>query len=51
MQSEQLAWHQDRRIEQAVAAQINVKSTIEEYVHREDWRIKANANQGYSWAA
>ncbi|WP_417479376.1 ribonucleoside triphosphate reductase [Maricaulis maris] len=48
MQSEQLAWHQDRRIEQAVAAQINVKSTIEEYVHREDWRIKANANQGYS---
>ena len=27
---------------------INVKETIEEYVFRTDWRVKANANQSYS---
>ncbi len=27
---------------------IEVKSTIEEYLHRTDWRVNANANQGYS---
>lgn len=36
------------RVRTADAGRINVKSTIEEYVGREDWRIKANANQGYS---
>ena len=28
--------------------EINVKDTIEEYVFRTDWRVKANANQSYS---
>lgn len=27
---------------------INIKETIEEYVDRTDWRVNANANQGYS---
>lgn len=27
---------------------INVKQTIEEYMYRTDWRVKANANQSYS---
>ncbi len=27
---------------------VEVKSTIEEYLHRTDWRVNANANQGYS---
>ena len=27
---------------------IDVKSSIEEYVYRTDWRVKANANQSYS---
>lgn len=27
---------------------INVKKTIEEYIDRSDWRVKANANQSYS---
>lgn len=27
---------------------VDVTSTIEEYVNRRDWRIRANANQGYS---
>lgn len=29
-------------------SEINVKDTIEEYVFRTDWRVKANANQSYS---
>ncbi|HXI87102.1 MAG TPA: ribonucleoside triphosphate reductase [Parvularculaceae bacterium] len=32
----------------APRSKINVKSTIEEYVNRRDWRIRANANQGFS---
>ena len=32
----------------AKPAMVNVKSTIEEYLGHLDWRIKANANQGYS---
>lgn len=28
--------------------QINVGSSIEEYLERKDWRVNANANQGYS---
>lgn len=27
---------------------INVKKTVEEYIDRSDWRVKANANQSYS---
>ena len=27
---------------------ITVKDTIEEYLARADWRVNANANQGYS---
>lgn len=27
---------------------LNIKNTVEEYINREDWRIKANANSGYS---
>lgn len=27
---------------------VDVASSIEEYVHQQDWRVKANANQGYS---
>lgn len=27
---------------------IDVKDTVEEYVNRSDWRVKANANQSYS---
>jgi ribonucleoside-triphosphate reductase len=28
--------------------QLNVVSTISEYLHQTDWRVNANANQGYS---
>lgn len=31
-----------------MSVQVDVGSAIEEYVHREDWRVSANANQGYS---
>jgi len=27
---------------------INVEDSVEEYLHRRDWRVNANANQGYS---
>lgn len=27
---------------------VNVRNTIEEYLSRQDWRVQANANQGYS---
>lgn len=27
---------------------LDITSTVEEYLHREDWRVHANANQGYS---
>ena len=30
------------------ATAVNVAEAVEEYVGRSDWRIKANANQGYS---
>ncbi|EXJ09544.1 Anaerobic ribonucleoside-triphosphate reductase [Nitrincola nitratireducens] len=29
-------------------AEVNVRKTMDEYLRREDWRINANANQGYS---
>ena len=28
--------------------QVNVASSINEYLERQDWRVNANANQGYS---
>ncbi len=28
--------------------QVDVESSINEYLHRQDWRVNANANQGYS---
>jgi anaerobic ribonucleoside-triphosphate reductase len=27
---------------------IDVESSIDEYLERKDWRVNANANQGYS---
>ena len=27
---------------------LDVSSTIDEYLNRQDWRVNANANQGYS---
>lgn len=28
--------------------QVDVRHALEEYLHRDDWRVRANANQGYS---
>ncbi|PMR77428.1 ribonucleoside triphosphate reductase [Billgrantia endophytica] len=33
---------------QAVKRQVDVASTVNEYLERADWRVHANANQGYS---
>ena len=30
------------------SATVSVKETIDEYLARADWRVNANANQGYS---
>ena len=30
---------------------INIKTTVEEYINQQDWRVKANANAGYSNAS
>ncbi len=35
---------------QAGPRRIDVASTVNEYLERADWRVHANANQGYSWA-
>lgn len=32
----------------AAPQRLDIAATIEEYLHREDWRVQANANQGYS---
>ena len=32
----------------ATSRSVSVKETIDEYLAREDWRVNANANQGYS---
>lgn len=48
MDSAQADWQEPENIIASHAARIDVKSTIEEYTGRKDWRIKANANQGYS---
>ena len=32
----------------ATVPHIDVEASIEEYLHRRDWRVNANANQGYS---
>ena len=33
---------------QADTSSVDVASSINEYLSREDWRVRANANQGYS---
>ncbi len=38
----------DRTARDAEDAQVDVVSTIEEYLDRSDWRVNANANQGFS---
>ncbi|TDX29454.1 ribonucleoside-triphosphate reductase class III catalytic subunit [Modicisalibacter xianhensis] len=32
----------------AAPQRLDIAATIEEYLHRKDWRVQANANQGYS---
>jgi len=32
----------------ATVPHVDVEASIEEYLHRRDWRVNANANQGYS---
>ncbi len=39
---------QHRRLRENRKTLIDVVSSIDEYVDRADWRVKANANQGYS---
>lgn len=39
---------QRAQIREAGKAMIDVEKTIAEYVDRSDWRVQANANQGYS---
>ncbi len=39
---------QHRRLREDRKTLIDVESSINEYVDRADWRVKANANQGYS---
>ena len=39
---------QRMRLRQAAAVAVEVESTIDEYLQRADWRVNANANQGYS---
>lgn len=39
---------QRMRLRKAAAIAVEVESTIDEYLQRADWRVNANANQGYS---
>lgn len=39
---------QRHRIRQDKRTLVDVESSVKEYVQRADWRVKANANQGYS---
>lgn len=39
---------QRHRIRQDERTLVDVESSVKEYVDRADWRVKANANQGYS---
>jgi ribonucleoside-triphosphate reductase len=39
---------QHRRLREDRQTLIDVETSINEYVNRADWRVKANANQGYS---
>jgi len=39
---------QRRIVREDKRTSVDVASSIEEYVNREDWRVSANANQGYS---
>lgn len=36
------------KADSAKSTKIDCTKTIEEYIHKDDWRIKANANTGYS---
>jgi ribonucleoside-triphosphate reductase len=39
---------QHRTLRQERRSLVDVEASIEEYLHRQDWRVNANANQGYS---
>ena len=39
---------QHRRLRRDHKTLLDVETAVNEYLHREDWRINANANQGYS---
>lgn len=39
---------QRNRVRQDKRTLVDVESSVKEYVQRDDWRVKANANQGYS---
>ncbi len=39
---------QHRRLRNARSTLVDASSTVEEYLQQRDWRVRANANQGYS---
>jgi ribonucleoside-triphosphate reductase (formate) len=39
---------QHKRLRQDRRTLVDVASSVNEYLHRQDWRVNANANQGYS---
>ncbi len=44
-----IAYREKRRVaREMTAARIDVEGTVSEYLDRRDWRVQANANQGYS---
>ena len=44
-----IAWREQKNVyRDRSAAMVDAVSTIEEYVGRTDWRVRANANQGFS---
>ena len=44
-----IAYREKRKAARAEQrTQVDVESSINEYLHRQDWRVNANANQGYS---
>jgi len=44
-----IAWREQKNVHRdRSAAMVDAVSTIEEYVGRTDWRVQANANQGFS---
>lgn len=40
--------HERKKAREKQKAIVDVESSINEYVNQDDWRVKANANQGYS---